>query len=239
VRRPRLLLVPGLTELEWKIKPELEEWADVVSYDPPGVGASSGEWTYEGTVARGLAAVDDKGWESYVLAADGWATPVAAGLIQARPAALRGFAIGHAALSGRLAGDRSPLSGSVFSAFLRLVETDSEGFARIALTQLTQDGFDEPLVRQMLERVPVRVVVAHLRAMAQVTFDLEQLLRPLDVPLLFGKHEGCLLYTDEGFADAVAAFPGAHTVSLPLTCCASPIFAGALRELCDQIAADD
>jgi hypothetical protein len=119
------------------------------------------------------------------------------------------------------------------------VETDSEGFARFALTQLTQDGYDEPLVRQMLERVPVRVVVAHLRAMAQVSFDLEQLLRPLDVPLLFGKHEGCLLYTDEGFADAVAAFPGARNVSLPVTCCASPIFAAALRELCDQIAADD
>jgi hypothetical protein len=37
-------------------------------------------------------------------------------------------------------GDRSPLSGSVFSGFLRLVEADSEGFARIPLTQLTQDG---------------------------------------------------------------------------------------------------
>jgi hypothetical protein len=146
---------------------------------------------------------------------------VAAGLIHARPAALRGFAIGHAALSGRIEGDRSPLSGSVFSAFLSLVETDSEGFARFALTQLTQDGYDEPLVRQMLERVSVRVVVAHLRAMAQVSFDLEQLLRPLDVPLLLGKHEGCLLYTDEGIADAVAAFLGARNVSLPVTCCAS------------------
>ena len=74
---------------------------------------------------------------------------------------------------------------------------------------------------------------------SSASFDLEQLLRPLDVPLLFGKHEGCLLCTDEGFADAVAAFPDARTVSLPLTCCASPIFAGASRELCDQIAADD
>jgi hypothetical protein len=38
VRKPRLLLVPAFTELQWMIKPELEEWADVAAYDPPGVG---------------------------------------------------------------------------------------------------------------------------------------------------------------------------------------------------------
>ena len=37
--RPRLLLIPEFTELTWAIKPQLSEWADVVSYDPPGVGA--------------------------------------------------------------------------------------------------------------------------------------------------------------------------------------------------------
>ena len=37
--RPRLLLVPLLTELEWDpIRAQLEEWADVASYDLPGVG---------------------------------------------------------------------------------------------------------------------------------------------------------------------------------------------------------
>ena len=38
MERPRLLLVPELTELEWVIKPLLEEWAEVASYDAPGVG---------------------------------------------------------------------------------------------------------------------------------------------------------------------------------------------------------
>jgi len=37
--RPRLLLIPEFTEVTWTIKPRLEEWAEVASYDPPGVGA--------------------------------------------------------------------------------------------------------------------------------------------------------------------------------------------------------
>src|SRR5215208_5051276 len=37
--RPCLLLVPAFTELQWTIKPLLEEWAEVASYDPPGVGS--------------------------------------------------------------------------------------------------------------------------------------------------------------------------------------------------------
>jgi hypothetical protein len=39
VSRPRLLLVPEFSEVEWHpIRGRLEEWADVASYDPPGVG---------------------------------------------------------------------------------------------------------------------------------------------------------------------------------------------------------
>ena len=35
--RPRVLLVPTLTEVEWKIRPLIEEWAEVASFDAPGV----------------------------------------------------------------------------------------------------------------------------------------------------------------------------------------------------------
>jgi hypothetical protein len=42
VTRPRLLLVPEFTEVEWtQIRPQLDEWADVASYDPPGVGCGA------------------------------------------------------------------------------------------------------------------------------------------------------------------------------------------------------
>jgi hypothetical protein len=33
--RPRLLLVPLITELEWVIRPRLEEWAEVATFDVP------------------------------------------------------------------------------------------------------------------------------------------------------------------------------------------------------------
>jgi hypothetical protein len=29
----RLLLVPSFTELEWGIRPQLEEWAEIASFD--------------------------------------------------------------------------------------------------------------------------------------------------------------------------------------------------------------
>ena len=37
--RPRLLLVPAFTELEWGIVDELGRWADVATFDTPGTGA--------------------------------------------------------------------------------------------------------------------------------------------------------------------------------------------------------
>jgi hypothetical protein len=36
--RLRILLVPHFSELDLRIKPLLEEWAQVASFDAPGVG---------------------------------------------------------------------------------------------------------------------------------------------------------------------------------------------------------
>jgi hypothetical protein len=68
--------------------------------------------------------------------------------------------------------------------------------------------------------------------------NIGELLAQLECPLLFAKHEGCLGSTDEGFEDAVAAFPRAQTVSVtdaPLT---SAVFADALREFCEKTPAE-
>src|ERR671937_797305 len=35
---PRLLLVPSFTELEWGIRGSLEDWAEVATFDAPGIG---------------------------------------------------------------------------------------------------------------------------------------------------------------------------------------------------------
>src|ERR671937_122578 len=64
--RPRLLLVAEFTELSWAIKPLLEEWADVLSYDPPGVGdeplpGDARGLTREVVIERGLEKLDPAG----------------------------------------------------------------------------------------------------------------------------------------------------------------------------------
>jgi hypothetical protein len=55
------------------------------------------------------------------------------------------------------------------------------------------------------------------------------------VPLLFAQHEGCLLYTDEGYYDAVAAFPEARRCVTEKTCSADPGFAEAVRKFSEEI----
>src|SRR5881396_3675781 len=105
--RTRLLLVPEFTELAWAIKPLLEEWADVLSYDPPGVGdeplptdiADIGELTRQVVVERGLEKLDEAGWRRFLLVADGWGIANAVGIATRRPQAVAGIALGHATLS--------------------------------------------------------------------------------------------------------------------------------------------
>jgi pimeloyl-ACP methyl ester carboxylesterase len=235
VSRPRLLLVPGISELEWQIKPQLEEWADVASYDPPGVGSSPGEWSIAACVRRGLEEVDRRNWNEYVLVADGWGSWYGVGVLQARPDCLRGFALGHAALNNRMRGERAPLRGDVWDVLKQLVAQGREKLATFAIAQFTRDGYDEELAAEMLERVPTPVLTEMLDKGPELNYDLEVLLRPLDLPLLFAKHEDCLLFTDEGYEDAMAAFPDARKRSLPTVCAANPDFADELHAFCDDI----
>ena len=70
--RPQILLVPSWSEVQWAIKPQLEEWADVASYDPPGVGTEppvEGRLP-EAIVARGAAEIERRGWTGCIVAGD-------------------------------------------------------------------------------------------------------------------------------------------------------------------------
>jgi hypothetical protein len=71
--RPRLLLVPLLTELEWVIRPQLEEWAEVAAYEVPGVDDEPPvePLDRQALVDRALREVDQLGWEDYVVVCDG------------------------------------------------------------------------------------------------------------------------------------------------------------------------
>jgi pimeloyl-ACP methyl ester carboxylesterase len=254
VARPHLLLVPSYTELEWAIRSELEEWAEVASFDPPGVGheplpdgvalhADMPEperremlhlWR-AATVDLGLRRVDERGWERFFVAADSFGTPTGMQLVARRPEAVQGFAIGHAALSNSFDGDRAPSNRAVYEAMASLLRTDSEAFIRYGISQMTQGSIDEELAEQMTERFPdTDLVVAVWESMGSDPEPIGDELAAISAPLLLGKHQGCLGRTDEGFEDIVAAFPQARTVICPEACQASPTFAAALREFCES-----
>jgi pimeloyl-ACP methyl ester carboxylesterase len=228
--RPRLILVPTLTELEWPIKPMLERWADVASFDAPGVGAEPPphEFGPAAIVERGLAEVDRRGWDRYVVVGDEFGTSNAAQLAAARAEAVEGLALGHACLRFDRDGSRPTINREVMGAFESLVSLDYRTYVR-HLTQLTQGAYDDELVLRYLERVPQEISIAYG---GREDPELESLLRSLGAPLLLARHEGCLGWTPESFEDALAAFPEAMTMATPDKPSASPAFADALRSFC-------
>ena len=160
-------------------------------------------------------------------------------IIRARPEAILGIALGHAALSHGHEGTRAPMRGGTWEVLSALARQGTDSFVRYGIAQMTQGGVDEERAEKMVERFPdMQLVSAMVDALDHESEPIGDDLEALDVPLLLAKHEGCLGHTDEGFDDIVAAFPTAETVICPETCCASPAFAEALRrfseKLCDE-----
>jgi hypothetical protein len=238
--RPRLLLVPEFTELLWTITPQLESWAEVASYDPPGVGdepmpsGATAAFAPALTAARGLEELDRRGWDRVLVAADGWAIAIAARIAHERPQAVAGVALGHACLSFRREGDRAPKSSGVWEALTQLLRQDHDAFIRHGIAQATGGSIDEELAQRMLERFPRELI---LTGWERLTADepFGQLLTDLDCPLLLAKHEGCLVSTGEGFDDAAAALPDARTIAVQDAPSTSERFADALREFCEEV----
>ena len=229
--RPRLLLVPLLTELEWDpIRPQLEEWAEVASFDVPGVGEEPAAPTLdrETMVQRGLVELERRGWDRCVVAADGMGGATATRLVRARPEAVEAVALGHARLSNRLEGERVPMNRELLEALGQLLNQDYPAFIRHGLTQMTHGSLGDELAARMMERVPLEIG----RRVWEISMQQEpvaELLEGLDIPLLFAQHEGCLVATPEGFEDAKAAFPNARTVGYPDAPSVTPAFGQDLR----------
>jgi hypothetical protein len=232
--RPRLLLVPLITELEWVIRPRLEEWAEVATFDVPGVGDEPPvePLDRQAIIDRALAELDLRGWDSYVLVCDGSALPVGVRVAHARPGAVEAMALGHARVVNRMEGERPTINREVMEAFAQLAETNFPDFIRYGLTQVTHGSIGDELAVRMLERVPLDIGRAVWEMNLRDSEPFEHLIREVNVPLLFAKHEGCLGNTDEGFEDAVAAFPEAGVISVPNAPSVSPEYADALRDFC-------
>ena len=243
--RLRILLVPSLTELEWPIRPLIEEWAEVASFDAPGVGEEPPAEGHllDASARRGLAELDRRGWDSCVIVGDEYGAGVAARMAAERPEAAQALVLGHACLRYRREGERPSLSPRNADLLLRLGDLDFRAYARQMFMSWDpgSGGMGEPVrydavADRYLERVPASAARAYFAAiLSEQSLEessLEQKLRGLDVPLLLVEHQGCLLFTSEGFEDAAAALPGARTAATPVKPSVSREFAEILRDFC-------
>jgi hypothetical protein len=240
MERPRLLLVPQLTELEWMVKPMLEQWAEVASYDAPGVGSepAAGQFSSRVVAERGLEELDRRGWDSCVVVADEFGVAAAADLLALAPHAVQAMAMGHARLSNTLDGERAPLNREVYAGLGALMRADTRTFVR-SLFRLTggetmEGGYKENMVDAYLERVPVDLMLPFWETRAEQGRHIGDQLRGAAVPVLLVQHKGCLLFTDEGFQDACDALPHAQSERLNDKPSASPEFAGVLELFCQE-----
>jgi flavin-dependent dehydrogenase len=231
VSRPRILLVPELTELEWTIKPLVEKWAEVASFDAPGVGSEpkTEPLGLSAIVSRGLAELDRRCWDRCIVVGDEFGSVTAVHLGNSRPAAIAGLALGHPFVSFVREGPRRTLNLDVMRAFSTMLRLDYRTYAR-HYTQITQGAYDDELAERFLERVPQEVANAYRGFATRGTSDdLGEMIRTLKVPVLLAKHEGCLGWTEESFEEALKALPSATTLSCAVKPSASPEFASALR----------
>jgi pimeloyl-ACP methyl ester carboxylesterase len=240
MNRPRLLLVPQLTELEWVIKPELEEWAEVASYDAPGVGAEprAAEFSSNLVALRGIDELDRRGWDRCVVVADEFGVAAAAHLAALKPDIVQAMALGHARLSNGLEGERASLNREVHAGLIALIRADPRTFVR-QLFRLTggetmEGGYGDDLVDSYLERVPVEQLLQFWESRPEEGDLIGEQLRGIDVPMLLAQHKGCLLFTDAGFDDATEAFPHAHATSVGDKPSTSKEFTALLEAFCRE-----
>jgi len=208
---------------------------DATPIDSDRPAESLAAWR-EAAVRVGLQLVDRRGWDRFVVVGDGYGQPTAVRLAKRRRESVLGLALGHAALSSATTGPRPPANSATWEAFEQLTRQGNEAFVRHGLVQMTQGSFDEEVAQQMVERFPNwDLIVAVVEALGREPEPIGDELRALDVPLLLGKHEGCLGRTDEGFEDIVAAFPEAQTAICPEACSSSPTFAEAIKRFAAEL----
>ena len=232
--RPRILLLPYTTEIEWPIRPRLEEWADVATFDAPGVGDGTPveEVGPHVLAPRALKELDRRGWPDCVVAADEFAAVAAVALAARAPDRVAGLALGHPVMRYETDGPAPSIHGEVMSVFVQLSRLDYRSYLR-GLTQLTQGAYDDGYVDEYIRRVPREVDTAYTGAIPEIMQErVGDRLRELGKPLLLVEHEGCLAFSKEGWDEMVAAFPEAATASTEVKPSTSAEFADALREFC-------
>jgi pimeloyl-ACP methyl ester carboxylesterase len=240
VPRPRILLCPQFTEVEWGIAPQLSEWAEVATFDAPGIGdeeppdGGMADFDRAIVVARALQEVDRRDWDSYFVVGDAWGTATAVRAAAARPDPVLGIALGHASVSYSAEGRRPAVNGELVAVMTQLLRSDYDSFVRYGLTQFTQGGFDDDTAARMVDRFPPMEIASRVWEMNVTRPEpIGEMLGELDKPMLLAKHDECLVFTPEGYDDLASALPDAIRVSVQNACSASDEFAAAIRDFCE------
>jgi hypothetical protein len=182
--------------------------------------------------------MERNGWDRCVVVADEFGVAAATYLAGSAPHAVQALAAGHARLSNSLDGERAPLNREVYAGIVTMMRADPRMFVRqfFMLTggETREGGYSEKMVDAYLERVPVSRMAAFWESRLEEGAHIGDLLRALDAPILLARHKGCLLYTDEGFEDAVSAMPRAHSVTVDEKPSTSVEFAQLLEAFCRE-----
>jgi len=236
--QPRLLLMSPYSALEWSIRPQLEEWAEVAVFDAPGIGDEPAIGSFDSAAIgdRAVEEVERRGWDGCVVCADEYSIAAALKFGLRRPDAVQGLALGHACLSFNPAAEPPALNAEMRSALRQMSQFDDRTFVR-HLTQVTQGHIGEKQADRMLERFPSGVGQAYLRDYTTDDGDwIGDAMRELSKPMLFAEHEGCLVFTKEGYEAAVSAFPDATSMICEDKPNTDPAFGEAIREFCGRLA---
>ena len=231
--RPRLLLVPSISELEWgRILPLLEEWAEVATYDIPGLSRTGPSQRLDAgfSVAGGVKELEDRGWSEAIIVGDQFGSALAVLVAEAWDGDVRGLALGHACLTYTREGPRPAISAIAADFQLQLTR-----LGRVQADQMFLQGVEMTYGEEVAAGMRARLSPSFTQQYAQLLhdnqeIDLEPRLRELGVPLFFAQHKECGLWMPEGFEDAIAAFPDARTLVTEEIHGSWPEFAAELRE---------
>jgi hypothetical protein len=172
--------------------------------------------------------------------ADEFGVAAAAELTALSPDRVEAVALGHARLSNSDEGDRPPLNGEVLRACQALIAADARTFVlqmfKMTGGESVEGGYGEELAAEFLRRVPQELMAPFYDSRTDEGMRIGDHLRRLDVPMLLAQHRGCLMFTGEGFDDAVAALDAARVARIGEKPSTSPQFAEMLREFCGSLA---
>jgi hypothetical protein len=122
----------------------------------------------------------------------------------------------------------------------QLLRQDHREFIRHGIVQMTRGSVSDEVAAETLDRFPEREFMEGIwEALGRDEERIGDVLQQYDGPLLLAQHVGCLSFTEDGFRDAVAAFPHARVVRVPQSPTIRPEFAEALRDLCEGVVGRD